>query len=109
MSEEEKKPRLSRAERLAAKERKVLLTGKSRMRFCLKHREEAYDIGGASQVARLAKQGKKPMRDLITMLIDPGTDLMNWDSMPAMTSARNASTAARFMTRKNAATSRVAA
>jgi len=40
----------------------------------LKHREEAYNIGGEDQTARLLKQGKKPMRDLIKMLIDPGTD-----------------------------------
>ena len=38
----------------------------------MKHREEAYHIGGEDQLKRLAKQGKKPMRDLITMLIDPG-------------------------------------
>ena len=40
----------------------------------MKHRQEAYNIGGEDQVARLAKQGKKPMRDLIKLLIDPGTD-----------------------------------
>jgi acetyl-CoA carboxylase carboxyltransferase component len=40
----------------------------------MKHREEAYNLGGADQVARLAKQGKKPMRDLVTDLIDPGTE-----------------------------------
>jgi acetyl-CoA carboxylase carboxyltransferase component len=40
----------------------------------MKHREEAYSIGGEKQVQRLAKQGKKPMRDLIAMLIDPGTE-----------------------------------
>ena len=40
----------------------------------LKHREEAYNIGGEEQIKRLTKQGKKPMRELITMLIDPGTD-----------------------------------
>ena len=44
------------------------------MPILIKHREEAYDIGGADQVARLAKQGKKPMRDLVTELIDPGTE-----------------------------------
>ena len=52
---------------------------------CLKHweeqdaivierRKEAYDIGGDRQIARLMKQGKKTMRDLVRMLIDPGTD-----------------------------------
>ncbi len=40
----------------------------------MKHREEAYNIGGEEQLKRLAKQGKKPMRELIKMLIDPGTD-----------------------------------
>ncbi|KFN37746.1 propionyl-CoA carboxylase [Smithella sp. F21] len=40
----------------------------------MKHREEAYDIGGQDQLARLGKQGKKPMRDLIKLLIDPDTD-----------------------------------
>jgi len=39
-----------------------------------KHREEAYNVGGQKQIDRLAKQGKKPMRDLISMLIDPGTE-----------------------------------
>ncbi len=41
-----------------------------------RHREEAYHIGGAAQVERLAKQGKKPMRDLVAMLIDPGTEFL---------------------------------
>jgi Acetyl-CoA carboxylase, carboxyltransferase component (subunits alpha and beta) len=40
----------------------------------MKHREAAYSIGGEKQVQRLAKQGKKPMRELISQLIDPGTD-----------------------------------
>lgn len=40
----------------------------------VERRKEAYDIGGEKQVKRLAKQGKKPMRDLIRMLIDPGTE-----------------------------------
>jgi len=40
----------------------------------MKHREEAYNIGGEEQIKRLAKQGKKPMRELINMLIDPGTE-----------------------------------
>ena len=75
MSEEEKKPRLSRAERLAAEREKSLAHWEEQDAILFKHREEAYDIGGADQVGRLAKQGKKPMRDLIKMLIDPGTDL----------------------------------
>ena len=40
----------------------------------MKHREAAYSIGGEKQVQRLAKQGKKSMRELIMQLIDPGTD-----------------------------------
>jgi acetyl-CoA carboxylase carboxyltransferase component len=40
----------------------------------MKHREAAYSIGGEKQVQRLAKQGKKSMRELIRQLIDPGTD-----------------------------------
>jgi acetyl-CoA carboxylase carboxyltransferase component len=40
----------------------------------MNHREEAYNIGGEEQLKRLAKQGKKPMRELISMLIDPGTE-----------------------------------
>jgi 3-methylcrotonyl-CoA carboxylase beta subunit len=40
----------------------------------LERRREAYDIGGEKQISRLKKQGKKPMRDLVRMLIDPGTE-----------------------------------
>jgi acetyl-CoA carboxylase carboxyltransferase component len=40
----------------------------------LERRQEAFEIGGEEQVRRLAKQGKKPVRKLIEMLIDPGTD-----------------------------------
>ena len=40
----------------------------------VEHRKEAYNIGGEEQIKRLAKQGKKPMRELIRMLIDPGTE-----------------------------------
>ncbi|MBW2595473.1 MAG: hypothetical protein JRC93_05780, partial [Deltaproteobacteria bacterium] len=39
-----------------------------------KHREEAYNVGGQKQLDRLAKQGKKPMRELISMLIDSDTE-----------------------------------
>lgn len=38
------------------------------------HREEAYNIGGERQMKRLAAQGKLPARQLIEMLIDPGTE-----------------------------------
>ncbi len=40
----------------------------------IERRKEAYDIGGEKQISRLKKQGKKPMRDLVRMLIDPGTE-----------------------------------
>ncbi len=39
----------------------------------LAHRQEAYEVGGPKQAERLAKQGKKPVRQLISQLIDPGT------------------------------------
>ncbi|MDO8473245.1 MAG: carboxyl transferase domain-containing protein [Dehalococcoidia bacterium] len=39
------------------------------------HRQEAYEVGGQRQAERLAKQGKKPVRQLITQLVDPGTSL----------------------------------
>ncbi|MBI2957203.1 MAG: propionyl-CoA carboxylase [Chloroflexi bacterium] len=39
----------------------------------LAHRQEAYDVGGRSQAERLSRQGKKPVRQLISKLIDPGT------------------------------------
>lgn len=39
----------------------------------LKRREDAYNVGGQRQIDRLAKQGKKPVRELIDMLIDSGT------------------------------------
>ncbi|MBT8490499.1 MAG: hypothetical protein KJN62_05585, partial [Deltaproteobacteria bacterium] len=67
------KKKLTRAER-REKEREANLqhwTAEDEVLF--KHREESYNIGGQKQVDRLAKQGKKPMRELISMLIDPGT------------------------------------
>ncbi|HPC74834.1 MAG TPA: carboxyl transferase domain-containing protein, partial [Syntrophales bacterium] len=36
--------------------------------------ERAYNPGGEAQNERLAKQGKKPPRQLIRQLIDPGTE-----------------------------------
>ena len=41
----------------------------------LKHREEAYMVGGQKQVDRLVAQGKMTVRQLIDRLIDPGTEL----------------------------------
>ena len=63
MAEEKK---LTRAERLAAERDANLKHWEAQDADLLKHREEAYNIGGADQVERLAKQGKKPMRDLVT-------------------------------------------
>jgi acetyl-CoA carboxylase carboxyltransferase component len=40
----------------------------------LARRCEACHIGGKAQEERLARQGKKPMRELISRLLDPGTD-----------------------------------
>ncbi len=71
MAEEKK---LTRAEKLAAERESNLKHWEAQDAELMKHREEAYNIGGADQVARLAKQGKKPMRDLVTELIDPGTE-----------------------------------
>jgi len=42
----------------------------------LEHREDAYNVGGPKQVERLAKQGKKVARELLEMLIDPGSDFL---------------------------------
>jgi 3-methylcrotonyl-CoA carboxylase beta subunit len=36
--------------------------------------QKAYFPGGQEQLNRLAKQGKKPVRELIKLLIDPGTE-----------------------------------
>lgn len=41
----------------------------------LQRRNEAYNIGGEKQIRRLASQGKVPARQLIELLIDPGTEL----------------------------------
>ena len=38
--------------------------------------EKAYTAGGQAQLDRLAKQGKKPVRQLIKQLIDPDTDFL---------------------------------
>jgi 3-methylcrotonyl-CoA carboxylase beta subunit len=71
---EEGKPRLTRAERQEREREANLKHWEEQDALLLRHREEAHDIGGAAQAERLAKQGKKPMRELIRMLIDPGTE-----------------------------------
>ena len=40
----------------------------------LARREAAYQVGGEKQAERLAKQGKVPARQLVSWLIDPGSD-----------------------------------
>ncbi len=71
---EETKTRLTREERREQERTANLRHWEEQDALLLNHRQEAYDIGGPTQVERLAKQGKKPMRGLIRMLIDPGTD-----------------------------------
>ncbi len=71
---EETKPRLTRAERQEQEREANLKHWEGQDGLLLRHRQEAYEIGGSAQAERLAKQGKKPMRELIRMLIDPGTD-----------------------------------
>ncbi|MCX7816287.1 MAG: hypothetical protein N2317_02080 [Syntrophales bacterium] len=71
---EEEKTRLTRAERLERERERNLRYWMEQDEILFKHREEAYNVGGDEQVARLAKQRKKPMRELIKMLIDPGTE-----------------------------------
>jgi 3-methylcrotonyl-CoA carboxylase beta subunit len=71
---QETETRLTRTKRLEQEREANLRYWEQQDALLLKHRQEAYDIGGAAQVERLAKQGKKPMRELIAMLIDPGTE-----------------------------------
>ena len=71
---EETKPRLTRAERQEQEREANLKHWEEQDALLIDHRQEAYAIGGPDQAARLAKQGKKPMRDLIGMLIDPGRE-----------------------------------
>jgi 3-methylcrotonyl-CoA carboxylase beta subunit len=68
------KKKLTRAERLEKEKEANLKHWLAEDEVLFKHREEAYNIGGEKQMARLAKMGKKSMRELITDLIDPGTD-----------------------------------
>ncbi len=72
MAEETK--RMTKTERQEKERETNLKYWEEQDALLMKHRQEAYNIGGEDQVARLAKQGKKPMRDLIKLLIDPGTD-----------------------------------
>jgi 3-methylcrotonyl-CoA carboxylase beta subunit len=66
--------RITRAERLEREKEVNLKHWEEQEAFLFQHREDAYDIGGSEQIGRLAKQGKRPMRDLIKLLIDRGTE-----------------------------------
>ena len=72
MAEETK--RMTKTERQEKERETNLKYWEEQDALLMKHREEAYNIGGEDQAARLGKQGKKPMRDLIKLLIDPGTE-----------------------------------
>jgi len=72
----EKKTKLTRAERREKEQEANLQHWMAEDEILFKHREEAYNIGGQKQVDRLAKQSKKPMREIISMLIDPGTEYL---------------------------------
>lgn len=71
MSEEVRK--LTRAEKVEKEKADNLAYWEEQDALLMQHRQEAYDIGGAKQLERLAEQNKKPMRELIKMLIDPGS------------------------------------
>lgn len=66
--------KLSRKEREELQQQKNLEFWTKMDDTLLEHRKEAYEVGGQKQVERLAKQGKKTARELLQMLIDPGTD-----------------------------------
>lgn len=72
MAEEKKK--MTRAERLEAEREANLKHWTEQDELLFKHREESFNIGGQEQVERLAKQKKKPVRQLITQLVDPGEE-----------------------------------
>ncbi len=72
--EERRGTRPSRSERIEQERTESLKHWEAQDALLLKHREEAFHIGGDAQVERLSKQGKKPMRELIRMLIDSGTE-----------------------------------
>ncbi|MBN2688835.1 MAG: propionyl-CoA carboxylase [Deltaproteobacteria bacterium] len=65
---------MTRAERLEAEREANLAYWTEQDDLLFKHREEAYNVGGQKQLDRLAKQNKKSVRELITDIIDPGTE-----------------------------------
>jgi 3-methylcrotonyl-CoA carboxylase beta subunit len=68
------KKKMTRAERLEAEREANLAYWTEQDDLLFKHREEAYNVGGQKQLDRLAKQNKKSVRELITDIIDPGTE-----------------------------------
>lgn len=66
--------KMSRKERMEMTRKEALEFWKQMDESVLAHREEAYNVGGQKQVDRLAKAGKVTPRQLLSMLIDPGTD-----------------------------------
>lgn len=70
------KKKMTRAERLEKEREANLKHWEAEDEILFKHREEAYNVGGEKQVQRLAKQNKKPMRELVKMLIDQDTDFL---------------------------------
>ncbi|MBN2254573.1 MAG: propionyl-CoA carboxylase [Deltaproteobacteria bacterium] len=65
---------MTRAERLEAEREANLAYWTEQDDLLFKRREEAYNVGGQKQLDRLAKQNKKSVRELITDIIDPGTE-----------------------------------
>ncbi|HEU18867.1 MAG TPA: propionyl-CoA carboxylase [Deltaproteobacteria bacterium] len=65
---------MTRAERLEAEREANLQYWTEQDEILLKHRDEAYNVGGQKQLDRLTKQNKRSVRELITDLIDPGTE-----------------------------------
>jgi 3-methylcrotonyl-CoA carboxylase beta subunit len=66
--------RITRAERMENEKEANLKFWEEQDSVLFKHREDAYNIGGEEQTSRLLKQGKRPMRELIKLLLDPGTE-----------------------------------
>jgi acetyl-CoA carboxylase carboxyltransferase component len=68
--------KIPKAEKMEEKNREHWLKEEEKL---YAHRKEAYDVGGEKQINRLTKQGKKPVRELINLLIDPGTEFFEVD------------------------------
>ncbi|MCD6271776.1 MAG: propionyl-CoA carboxylase [Deltaproteobacteria bacterium] len=72
----EKKSRESRKEKKEREQQKNLKHWEAEEEKLYELWEKAYNAGGQTQLDRLAKQGKKPVRQLIRDLIDPDTDFL---------------------------------